>query len=154
MAELVRQHAGHFLAAEVLQQAGIDRDRGMLGAAAGGEGVRLVLVDQVDLRHRQAGALGQLLDDAVELGRLVGPDLLRVGHAQDHAVAVPVGEEVHAQRHDQRDDQAGLAAEQVADDQEEAREGRQQEGGAEVVHAENMAPDGGKSSRTAASCGP
>ena len=54
----------------------------------------------------------------------------------------------------QGDQQARLAAEQIADDQEEAREGRQKEGGAEVVHAENMAPDGGESSRTAASCDP
>jgi len=123
-------------------------------AAAGREGVRLVLVDDVDPRHRQAGALGELLDDAVELGRLVRSDLLRVGHAQDHAVAVPVGEEVHAQRCDQGDQQAGMAAEQIADDQEEAREGCQKEGGAEVVHAGNMAPDSGESSRTAASWGP
>ena len=71
VAQLMRQHAGDLLAAEMAQQAGGCRDRGVLGVAAGGEGVGLVLVDQVDARHRQAGALGQALDDAVELGRLV-----------------------------------------------------------------------------------
>ena len=124
--EFVRHHAGDLLTAEMAQQAGGRGHRGMLGIAAGGEGVGLLLVDHVDARHRQAGALRQALDDAVELGRLVGPDLLGIAHAQDGLVAVPVGIDVHAQRHDQRQHQAGAAAQQVADDQED--------GGTKVVH--------------------
>ena len=58
VAQLMAQHAHDLLAAQMAQQAGVHRDRGMLGAAAGGEGVGLVLVDDVDPRHRQAGAAG------------------------------------------------------------------------------------------------
>ena len=78
VAQLMRHHAGDLLAAEMAQQAGGRGHGGVLGIAAGGEGVGLLLVDDVDARHRQAGALGEVLHDAVELGRLVGPDLLRV----------------------------------------------------------------------------
>ncbi len=60
MAQLVRHHARDLLAAQVAQQAGGRGHGGMLGIAAGREGVRLVLVDQVDARHRQAGALGEV----------------------------------------------------------------------------------------------
>ena len=137
MTELVAQHAHDLLAAQMAQQAGVHRHRGMLGAAAGGEGVGLVLVDQVDPRHRQAGALGELLDDLVELGRLGRADLARIAHAQHHRIAVPVSQEVHAQRHDQRDHQAGQAAQQIADGQEKAGEGRQKHGG---VAARTEAP--------------
>ena len=134
MGQLVRHHAGHFLAAEIAQQAGGRGHGGMLRVAAGREGVRLVLVDQVDARHRQASALRQLVDDIEQLGRVLGPDFLGVGHAQDHLVAVPVGEEVHAQRDDEGDDEAGLASHEIAGHQEETRQRGEQEGGLEVIH--------------------
>jgi hypothetical protein len=106
----------------------------MFGIAAGGEGVGLLLVDHIDARHRQAGALGETLHDAVKFRRLIGPDLLRVAHAQHHLVAVPVGEQVHAQGNHQRQYEAGLAAQEVADDQEERGQRRQEQGRAKVVH--------------------
>ena len=134
VAELVRHHARDLLARQVAQQAGGGRHRGMLGIAAGREGVRLVLVDQVDLGHRQVGALGELLDDAEEFGGGLRPDLLRVAHAQHHLVAVPVGEQVHAERRDQRQHEAGMATQQIADDQHEARQHSQEKGSLEVVH--------------------
>ena len=140
VAQLMRHDAGDLLAAEMAQQAGGCRNRGMFGIAAGGEGVGLLLVDQIDARHRQAGALGEALHDTVELGRLVGADLLRVAHAQHHLVAVPVGEQVHAQGHHQRQYKAGLAAQEVADDQEEAGQRRQEKGRAKVVHGRKDGP--------------
>ena len=135
MGQLVGHHAGHFLSAEVAQQAGGRGHGGMLGIAAGREGVGLVLVDQVDARHRQAGALHQLVDDVEQLRRILRPDFLGVGHAQDHLIAVPVGKQVHAQRGDEGDDEAGLASQQVARHEDEARQRGEQEGGLDVIHA-------------------
>ena len=57
MRQLVRDHAGDFLAAEMLQQTGGHGDGGILRIASGGERVRLRVVHQVNARHRQAGAL-------------------------------------------------------------------------------------------------
>ena len=133
--QLVRHHARDLLAAEVAQQAGGGGHGGMLGIAPRGEGVGLLLVDQVDARHRQAGALRQLMDDVEKLGRVLRPDFLGVGHAQDHLVAVPVGKQVHAQRGDEGDHEAGLASHQVTGHEEEARQRGEQEGGLEVIHA-------------------
>ena len=53
--QLVRDHAGDLVAVEQAHQAGGDRDRGVLRVAAGGEGVRLVAADEIDLGHRQPG---------------------------------------------------------------------------------------------------
>jgi hypothetical protein len=56
-------------ATEHLQDAGGGRHGGVLGVAAGGEGVGLVFVDDVDLGHRQLGPPGQLAHHVVEVGR-------------------------------------------------------------------------------------
>ena len=69
MGELVRHHARDLLVAEPLQQAGGGAHRRVFGIAPGREGIRLVAVDDVDARHRQAGVGGELLDDAVEFRR-------------------------------------------------------------------------------------
>ena len=43
-----------------LRRPGAHRDRGMLGIASGGEGVRLRIVHDIDTRHREAGALREI----------------------------------------------------------------------------------------------
>src|SRR5262249_47123563 len=50
------------------------------------------------------------------------------------------GKDVHAQRHDERQDKPGLAAQQVAHDQEKAGQSRQKERGAKVVHGRKDGP--------------
>jgi hypothetical protein len=45
---------------ESMQDAGGRRHRGIVRVAPGGEGVGLRLVDEIDLGHRQLGALGEL----------------------------------------------------------------------------------------------
>ena len=54
MRQLMRHDAGHLLIAQLLEQPGGGGHRGVLRVAAGGEGVGLRVVDQIDLRHRQA----------------------------------------------------------------------------------------------------
>ncbi len=69
MGELVGDHAGDFLAVEHVEQAGRHRDRGVLGIAAGGEGIGLRIVHEIDARHRQPGALRQIAHQAHEIRR-------------------------------------------------------------------------------------
>ena len=54
---------------EHLQQAGGGADGGVLGVAAGGKGVGLRVVGDIDARHGQVGAAGEVADEAVELRR-------------------------------------------------------------------------------------
>ena len=103
MAELVRHDAGDLLARQRLEEAGGGADGGMLRVAAGGEGVRLRVVGDVDARHGQAGAGGEVADDAVELRRAPLVDLAGAGHGEDQLVGVPVGEEVQPGGDQERD---------------------------------------------------
>ena len=61
---------------ELLQQAGRHGDRGVLGVAPGGEGVRRRVVDDVDPRLRQPAGDAQALDEVVQAAVL-----LRIGRA-------------------------------------------------------------------------
>jgi hypothetical protein len=61
------EHAGDLLRREQAHEPGVDGDGGMLRIAPGGEGVGLIVVDHVDLGHRQAGALGEIAHQAIEL---------------------------------------------------------------------------------------
>ena len=69
--DLVGQHAAQLLPVAGLEDALGDRDRGVVGVAAGGEGVGLHVGRDVELGHRHAGLGGQLADDAVVLGHLL-----------------------------------------------------------------------------------
>ena len=53
----------------VCEQPGRSAHRGVRRVAAGGEGIGLRVVHDVDARHRQPGALRQLAHDAVVLRR-------------------------------------------------------------------------------------
>ena len=78
--ELVRHHAREFVVGEHLHDAGGGGDRRVLRVAARREGVGLRIVDEIDLGHRQAGALRQVPHHAeqvrsralVHLDRVVG----------------------------------------------------------------------------------
>ncbi|MNN35823.1 hypothetical protein D3C81_1496870 [compost metagenome] len=131
--QLMRHHAAQLALGQHAQDAGGRRHRGVFRVAAGGEGVRRVFIDQVDARHRQVGALRQLLHHAVELRRGTGVDFLRVVHAQDHLVREPVGKEVHAEREQQRHHHAAASADHAADDDEQRRDGRHQHEGLDPV---------------------
>ena len=104
------------------------------GIAAGGEGVGLVGLDQVDRRHRQLRALRQLLPPAVQLGRAGAGHRPRIVHAQHHLVRAPPGEDVRAERYSQRDQRPAASAQQIAHGQEQRRQRRQQQTRACDIH--------------------
>ena len=134
MGELMAQHAGDLLRRQQAHEAGVDGDGGMLRIAAGGEGVGLIVVDHVDLGHRQAGALGEIAHQGIELrgARLV--DLPRAIHGQHHAVGIPIGEEVHRQGDEEGDDHALAPGDEIADGDEDPGEGCEKQHGADVGH--------------------
>ncbi len=122
MGQFVGQHAGRLFLAEAPQQALRHRNGGVVGIAAGGEGVRLVVLHHVDLGHGQFGLLGQLADQPDQRGRLTLADFSRAVHAQDQLVGVPVGESVHGERQDEGDHQPRFAAKHEADGEKQAGE--------------------------------
>ena len=71
VAHLVGHHALQLLAVHLLEQPGGDGHRGVLRVASGGEGVRGGVVDDVDLRHRQAAGEAHLGHHVEELLVLV-----------------------------------------------------------------------------------
>ncbi len=118
MADLVRQHPGELLLVHRLHQTGGHRDRGVLGVAAGGEGVRLRILHDIDARHRHACGGGELPHERVELRRRALVDLARAVHGEHHLVGVPIGEEVHRSGNKEGGDHARLAADQEPDPHE------------------------------------
>ena len=123
-----------------VEEAGRDRDRRVLGVAAGRERVGLGAVDDVQAGHRQAGPSGERCDDLAEARQLVGAELAGAVRLQGERVALPVDEDVHREREQQGNDHAVLPAEEAADEHEEPRErGKQREGfegvGETEVHA-------------------
>ena len=80
--ELVGEDAAQLVLGEQFGDPAGDGDRGVLGVAAGGEGVGLVLGDHVEARHRQAGARRQFAHDLVEPRRFGLLDRLGAAHLQ------------------------------------------------------------------------
>ena len=70
--ELVGEDALELDAVHLLEQAGGDGDRRVLGVAAGGEGVRRRVVDDVDARLGQPAGDAQPLDEVVQAAVLLG----------------------------------------------------------------------------------
>ena len=129
--EFVGQHARQFAFGHEAQNALGDRDRGVLRVAAGGERIRALVRNDVQLGHRQPGARGQGVDDAVELGCLGFADLVGAVHAEDDLVRKPIAAEVHDDGEDEGDHQPPGAAEIIPDQQDQAGQGAEQKRGAE-----------------------
>ena len=142
MRQLVADDPGELLAGKLAEDAGRRRDGGVLRVASGREGVRLRIVDHVDLGHRQSGAAGELAHDVVKLRRRALVDLARLVQAKHELVGVPVAEKVHAGGDEEGDEGAGRAADQIADAHEERRQGRKQHSGLQDVHRRNLVPLG------------
>ena len=108
-----------------------DRDHGVLRVAAGGERVGLRRGRDVELRHRHVRPLGEVLDDGVELRRLLSVTGLAPGGLDGELVAEPVGAADEDEADDEPDDEPGLAEER-ADRHEQAAERGQEDGGLDV----------------------
>ena len=150
--QLVGQDARQLLLGEHAEEARGRRDRGVLRVAAGGEGVRLCAVDDVDARHRHGRPSRELLDDGVKARRGGAVRRLRPVHGQHHLVGVPVGEEVHRHGHGERDHHAGAAADQPAHAEEQPGQGRQQKSRSNRVH--RAPPACGRPAPARLKCGP
>ena len=109
-------------------------DGRVVGVPAGREGVRSLFGNDVDLRHRNAGLLGEIPDDRVELGRVGLGHRLRSVHREDDLVRKPVAPEVHDERHHERDHHSLLAADELAEPEEQGRQGRQKDQCLQLVH--------------------
>ena len=136
--QLMRDHARQLLPGQHGHQPGVDGHRRIFGIAPGGEGVGLVFVDHVDARHRQLRAPGQFGHHVVEIGRVGALDFLRAVGRQRQPVGIPIGEQVCGGGKSQRQQHAGLAAEQRADDEKQRRHGGHQHGGAHHVHGRSL----------------
>ena len=106
--ELVRQDTAQLVLVDDLQETLGDGHRGVLGVAAGGEGVRLRRGADVDGRHRQAGTLGEVADDGVELRRLGLGDRLGAGGPDGDLVGEPVRPADEHEREHEPDEEAQL----------------------------------------------
>src|SRR3546814_19433324 len=91
-------------------------------------------IDDIDFRHRQARARGQLLDDADEFGGGAPVHLARLVHLQDDLVGVPEREEVHRRRRDERDQRTARTAERVSQAHEQGGHRPQAHQGLQTVH--------------------
>ena len=131
---LVGQHRRQLLAVEDAADAGGDGHCGVVGAAAGGEGVGRLGVNLVHLRHGQPGEPGLLAHDAVQLGVIALGNRVGLGHAEGNLVAEPVSSHVHDQGEDQRNHDACLAADDSADEDKHHGEYHHQNECLERVH--------------------
>ena len=129
--QLVRDNAFELVLAEDLQNTLRRRNRGVRRIAAGGEGVGRRIRNHVNLRHRQARARDEPFDDGVQ--RVAWTDLLRVVHPQDDLVRKPVRPEVHEHCEHERHHEPVRPAKQVADDEQNAAQESQQQGGFQSV---------------------
>src|SRR5919199_4264944 len=98
---LVRDDALQFVPVQLLEQARGYGYGGVLRAAARGEGVGGRVLDDVDLRHRQAAGDGHLLDDVEEDGGVLVGYLSSPGGGEHHPVAAVVAREARDGAHDE-----------------------------------------------------
>jgi len=113
--ELVRQNALElFLVEDPHDALGHGHDR-VLRVATGRERVRRLARDQVDARHRDAGARGQTVHDRVESGRRRLLDWLRPISGEHHLVREPIADEIHGDGHKKGDQHALTAADRAAE---------------------------------------
>src|SRR3972149_4330617 len=94
----------------------------LLRAAPRRERVRLLGRDQVEARYRDVRALGKLVRDPVELGRLALGYRLRPAHLEREPGREPEHREVHRDGYEGEDDDAARAADEGSEPDEERRE--------------------------------
>ena len=114
--ELVAEHSAQLALAQELQDAGGCRDRRVFGVAAGGEGVRLRFVYEIDTRHRKICRVCELANRAIELRRRALVDLLCAIEPQHHLVGEPVRPEIDACAEHEREQHAATTAQDQRDD--------------------------------------
>ena len=106
MGQFVGDHGRDFAGFEVFQEARGHRDRGVLRIAAGGEGIGLLGLDDIDRRGRDAGLAREDINHVIELGHAGALHRHGILHAQHQLVGIPVAEEIGHQREAEGDHHA------------------------------------------------
>src|ERR1700687_831410 len=101
--------------------------------AAGGEGIRRLSWDYVDLRHRNTDFLREAFDGCVGARWLLAGHGLGPGHGQRDLVGIEVRDEVHDGGEHWRQEHSVLTAEGAANKHQQQRERGQQECGLECI---------------------
>ena len=126
MGQFVGHHSGDFLFGQSIEQASGGGDGSVFGTAAGGEGVRLIGVQHIDLRHRQIRVGGQLFHHRNQLWRRFMGDFPGIVHAQNHVAGIPPREHVHGSSEHQGKQHACLTGQQKTNQHEQhGHEGQQ-----------------------------
>src|SRR3712207_3936634 len=98
---LVRDDPLQLVPVQLLEEPRGDGDGGVIRIPPRGEGVGGRVLDDVDLRHREAGGYGHLLDDVEEDGGVVVGDLPGPRCGQDHSIASVIGRDAGDGPHDE-----------------------------------------------------
>jgi len=105
----------------------------VLGISASGKSIGHGRIHNVYLGHGQAGVLGQILNQSVEVRRLIHCDLTSMVHLQDQFIAVPVSPEVHCKRDDQGQKHAASSTHKAAYQEQQSGQTGQQKGRSDHV---------------------
>src|SRR5947208_13959652 len=106
----------------------------MLGIAPGGKGVWGILRKDRDPGHRQPRSLRQILNNSIKVRIIVGGYLLPLIHRDDHLIAEPVTEEIHAAGENERDQRALPSAHEISSPNEQSGKNGQKNGGSKGIH--------------------
>ena len=98
------------------------------------EGIGLIVLDEIDLRHGKIGICGQIANDGVIFRCVRLIDLDRVVHVQHHLVGIPVAEQIHARGYDKGDHHAAGSADEKTDAHEQGGHKGKQHSGAHHIH--------------------
>ena len=134
VAELVGDDRFDLLFAQEVEQTFGDGDGGVMVVPSGGEGIGLVIGEDIECRHRQTSPGGQAVDDPVQTGGGAAVDGVGVVVLEYLLVAVVIGIKVHPRCHHKRDNHPGLACECSPDEDEEERECGEEKIGFESFH--------------------
>ena len=132
--QLMGQHPADLVPAHRLGEPRGDAHRGVLGVAAGGEGVGLRIGRHVQLRHRHVRPGAQLGHDPVVLGHLGRAHRLGPGRGDGQLGAEPVGAPRQHQGEDQADHQAARTEIPADHNAQAAEQGQQRERLGRVEH--------------------
>ena len=105
----------------------------MLRAAPRREGVGLRIVRDIHTRHRQTRAFGERANHMHEIRRGSVVHFARAIHREHRLVRIPVGEKIGAEREQEGDHHPGWSADQITNADEQRRQCRHQNAGADQV---------------------
>src|SRR5215472_2755213 len=125
--------AFEFLVIQQLQDSLSDCDGRMLWVASSSEGIRRIGWNHIHLGHGDTDFLGQAHERGVSARKLFARDGLSAIHGQSDLVGIEVGDEVHDDGNEQRQEHSALAAEIASDEHQKQRQSGEQERGLKSV---------------------